>query len=209
MGQIECPGRTMAFTEFGWNFAGSTSGSFENATSAAAGKMALNTLLDNFYVGGAGSFIFSLFDETGENFRLFDFAGNPDPIATVQRNFCTIVGDGVPSSNPTALTFNPNVIDYSVGVVPNGRYLKTQGTDGKDRLILWNEPEVQDGNYPPNDISPSASVVTVTCNQAISSAFRYDPTVGTASQQTIGSKTAGQTFTVSLTGYPQIIIISP
>lgn len=204
---ITCPNRPFCITEFGINIPGSTQ-SYEQSTAAAGGKMMLNYFLDAYYLGCAGTFIFCLFDEVAETFNLFDFSANPTPCATVLRNFSVICAD--PGASPAS--FLPDVLSVSVTGLPTtgpnaGRYVIAQRSDGKFLVILWNEPPVQNASV--QDVSPTPTTVTLSFGQPIASATRYDPTVGQSSVQNYGSIASGGFLTASLTGYPQVILVSP
>lgn len=200
------PGRPWVLTEMGGEKVGTAGAVYGAATAAAGGKMRLNYYLGNYLRGCNGTF--DWFFHPPEALGWFDNTPatlTPQQWATTFRNFCGIVSDG---NGGTERTFSPTVIDYTVTGLPgDGHVLKTQGSDGKDRLILWNEPAVQSSSLV--DLSPTATTVTVTANQALSSVLRYDPTVGTGVVQNYGAKTPGGTFTVPIAGYPQIVIITP
>ena len=203
--RIQCPGQPFLVTEFGCNPPGDTS-SYERATGLAGGKMLINAMLDNFYNGAAGSFLFCLF-YMGEHFELFNNSATPYPAATVIHNFTTIVND----AGATARSFSPGALAYSITGLrtgtTGGRQMVFQRSDGAFILIIWDEPAVQ--NSTPADITPTTATATITINQAFSGANLYDPVVGTASQQNFGAITPGQQISVGIAGYPKVVILTP
>ena len=97
-------------------------------------------------------------------------------------------------------TFLANSLSYTLTNMPvGGQSGLIQRSDGTFFLILWNQ--VENWNFATGaviSVQPSNVLVTFARSGAINV---YDPTIGTAAQQTI----TGNQVTVALTDYPKYI----
>ena len=214
---IETPQRRVICSE--WGSSGPTQ-AFTQATRHASGKFDVNTYLDAWSAGMPAIAAFSLMPIDGNGqWQLFDESGNPlnTNAADWIHNFTTIIAD----TGASARTFTPGALNATVtgavdattvaGTAPytDPKYFIAQRSDGAFVIPIWNEPPVQTGSSPPSDVAPAAVSVTVTFNQAVRSVQRYDYMLGTSVQQSASNLANGTAFPVSLTGYAQILVVTP
>ncbi len=178
-------------TEFGYD-------SFVVTNNTAIAKLVWTNIVTQFYYGYHAMYIYDLFDEgssQGLGFGCFlRDTVTPKPIATVIRNFTTIVKDNGPQ------TFTPGRLNFSFVNMPTGmvgagqgKAFLTQHSSGAFYLFPWVSLNVWTGsslvNNPPKTVTLKLTTPAV-CTT-------YDPMVGTSVVNTSGTATTSYDFALS------------
>ncbi|MFA7345158.1 MAG: DUF4082 domain-containing protein, partial [Terrimicrobiaceae bacterium] len=170
-------------TETGWYTA--TSGSMVNPiTEVQQGKLFLNVYLAAYKRGWSATFIYMLHDDSVQGYwGLYHTDWTAKPSATYLHNLTTILAD------TAAIT--PGSLNYSIPSQPATVHdLLIQKSDGKFMLAVWNEK------------ASGSDSVTVNLGATFATVKVYDPTVGTAVQQTLSNVSS---VPLTLSDHPVII----
>ena len=201
------PGRTGLVSEFGYaSYSDLYAPNLNNSwcTPAAGAKMTAGAYLTGYYFGSAGSFFYSLTNENGRGYGLFNnSSGSPFSMTSYWIQFLDFMYD----NGATASTFSPGSLPFTLSYSGSGTQpfcMITADSSGNYYVILWNNDAVQTGSLPPADVTPSANNTTVTF-PTVYSAVTYD--FITNSTVSLGSSVS--TATLAIQGYPKIIKVTP
>lgn len=168
----QLPGLRRWITETGWQDAGTSCVTSPDRQ----GKWLLNAFLSAYKQGWEKTFIFSLQDWQGQFFGYYVITSptvyTPKPAATFLHNMTTILAD-------TSSAFTAGAVPYSITNLPAyGHDLLLQKSNGKYELVVWGEG------------ATASSSVTVNLGSQRTNVTVYDPTIGTAATQILGSVTS-------------------
>ncbi len=151
-----------------------------------AARYMLDAVFDGIKDGDVKMYFYALFDESARKYGLMNSDGSPKPAGKALHNLTTILADtGVPLSGSLTYSLSGTTsTDYAV--------LMRKSTGAFD-LALWNE-------------TGAAHSVTVTLPKAAQTIRVYDPLTGTVATQ---PRTSASTVSVTLSGHPVIVEISP
>ena len=200
------PGRTGLVSEFGYaSYSDLYAPNLNNSwcTPAAGAKMTAGAYLTGYYFGSAGSFFYSLTNETGRGYGLFNnSSGSPFSMTSYWIQFLDFMYD----NGATASTFSPGSLPFTLSYSGSGTppfCMITADSSGNYYVILWNNDAVQTGSLPPADVTPSANNTTVTF-PAIYSALTYD----FITNSTVSLGSAVSAATLAIQGYPKILKVT-
>jgi hypothetical protein len=191
-------------SEWGNNTATPAVGSNNRVTPTIQGKNNITAWLNAFIEGYNRFMLFELFDNPGapgvdeQSYGQFNSSHVAKSSATMFHNFNTIVTD----AGGTAKTFTPGFLSVTFSGLPaTGASLLLQASNGTFFIIVWNNVNNWNfGTAAALTITLTNVTVTLTASHTIKV---YDPTIGTAAQQTV----TGSSVVIPLTDYAQIMTV--
>jgi hypothetical protein len=156
-------------------------------------KYTLDTLFDNKIQGVVKTYIYELYDDSGDtnntndeaHFGLFHADDTPKTAATALHNLAAIFAD----TGGSAATFTPTNVLYSITQSSTAPYMDaTKNTDllenssGTHFLVFWGEPNLWNDLTGLEITNNPGNQVTVTLAAPYSAIDVYDPMIGTSSQ---------------------------
>jgi len=195
------PGNTApeVYTETGYSSGGGTTGAVSQYVQCMYG---LDLFFDAAFYGVTRTYWYDLLDayapgsrQGDDSYGLFDYLGNPKPLAISLHNLEAIMADAgtrslkVPAFEPAGLPATGNSLALG----------RRDGTSGD--FVIWAEPMLwNEGSG--TQLQPSSATVTISLGKTYSTVWVYDPTKGINPVQTA---TAASQIIVTLVDHPLIV----
>jgi hypothetical protein len=189
----------LVFTETGYSSSGGTNAGVNEYVQCMYG---LDLFFDAASYGVTRTFWYNLLDayapgspQGDDYYGLFDYQGNPKPLAVSLHNLMAIMAD-----DGERLLRTPR---FTVTGLPTAGYTMALGRrDGSSGdFVLWAEPTLWNRTTG-KQLQPTAARVTVNLGRTYRKVRVYDPTVGTSPVQT---RLASSHIVVTLTDHPLIV----
>lgn len=181
--QMAGPGafKPLVVTETGYHTASGYNGFPYRVNESVQAKYLMRSFAD-FFNQGMASYIYEVFDEgldttdKEHNFGVLRNNRTAKPAHDAIKNLIALLGEG--TWNTTSKTwslpsFSPTPLDYTVtGATQHLRHTLLQRSDGRYRVLLWNDVSSYDVNTHLPIATPPANV-TLTFNQPFAAASTY------------------------------------
>lgn len=180
--ELAATGRPVMTTEIGWSIS-----QFSPTTVA---QNVVDAAFDGIADGDAGMYFYALYDNSSNDYGLFNANGTPRPAATALHDLTTLLAD----TGTTAASFAPGSLNYSLsGTTSADNSILIEKSDGTFWIGLWDEGGVTH---------------TVTVNLPVPEATLsvFDPVTGTSS---VATATNASSISVSLGADPLLIEVVP